>query len=73
LDHTTKSGRKSREHSYFWDTKLESAGLIKEIVGMYHGYTGGLITPTFKIFMKLIQYANESTFNFRLRQADAGK
>jgi hypothetical protein len=54
-------------------TKLERAGLLKGIVGMYHGYTGGLylITPAFKRLMKLIQYANEPTFNFRFREADA--
>ena len=37
--------------------KLARTGLIKEIVGMYMGYKGGLylITPTFKKLMNFIK------------------
>lgn len=51
--------------------KLSRAGLIKEIVGMYAGYTGWLylITPAFKRLMKLIQYANEPTFSYKLNSS----
>ena len=49
--------------------KLNPAGLVKEIVGAHLGHSGGhyLITPTFKWLMKLIQYANEPTFNYKIR------
>jgi hypothetical protein len=48
--------------------KLSRAGLIKEIVGTYVGYTGGhyIITPAFKILMDLIKYSNEPTFNYKI-------
>jgi hypothetical protein len=50
--------------------KLSAAGLIKEIVGMYGNYTGGLylITPSFQRLMKSIQLsANDPLFNLRIR------
>jgi hypothetical protein len=46
--------------------KLSTAGLIKEIVGMYANYTGGLylITPTFQRLMNFIRLnANDPLFN----------
>jgi len=50
-------------------TKLVRAGLIKETVGMYGNYTGGiyLITPAFKKLMLLIAYANEPLFSYKLK------
>ncbi len=47
-------------------TKLSRAGLIKETLGTYVGYGGGLylITPAFKRLMKLIQYFNEPLFSY---------
>ena len=49
--------------------KLSRVGLIKEIVGPYVGYAGWLylITPAFIRLMKLIKYANEPTFNYKIR------
>jgi hypothetical protein len=50
--------------------KLSAAGLIKEIVGMYVNYTGGLylITPAFQDLMKFIRLnANDPLFNIRVR------
>lgn len=48
--------------------KLARAGLIKEIVGTYTGYAGDVyrITPAFKRLMKLVQYVNEPTFNYKI-------
>jgi len=50
-------------------TKLSRAGMIKETVGSYIGYAGGLylITPAFKRLMKLIQYFNEPLFGYKTR------
>jgi len=47
--------------------KLSTAGLIKEIVGMYNNYTGGLylITPAF-------QNANDPLFNIRIGDSGEG-
>jgi hypothetical protein len=50
--------------------KLSSAGLIKEIVGMYVNYTGGLYvkTPAFQSLMNFIRLnANDPLFNIRIR------
>jgi hypothetical protein len=49
--------------------KLSRAGLIKEIVGMYLNYTGGiyLITPTFKRLMRFIRYSSEPIFKYKIQ------
>jgi hypothetical protein len=50
--------------------KLTNAGLIKEIVGMYMDYTGGLysITPTFQSLMKFIKLnTNDPLFNIKIK------
>jgi hypothetical protein len=49
--------------------KLSRAGLIKEIVGMYLGYKGGLylITPAFKGLMDFISYTNEPLFTYKIQ------
>jgi hypothetical protein len=49
--------------------KLAQAGLIKEVIGSYMDYTGWhyQITPAFKRLMKLIQYANEPIFNYKIK------
>ena len=50
--------------------KLTNAGLIKEIVGMYMNYTGGLylITPTFQSLMNFIKLnANDPLFNIKIK------
>jgi hypothetical protein len=52
-------------------SKLSRAGLIKEIVGMYIEYTGGLylITPAFKRLMKFIgTNMNEPLFNYEIEK-----
>lgn len=51
--------------------KLSRAGLIKEIVGMYIEYKGGLylITPAFKRLMKFIRAnVNEPLFNYEIEK-----
>jgi hypothetical protein len=52
--------------------KLSRAGLIKEIVGMYLNYTGGLylITPAFKKLMYFIRFSSEPTFNYKIQQTE---
>jgi hypothetical protein len=50
--------------------KLSAAGLIKEIVGMYANYTGGLylITSTFQRLMNFIRLsANDPLFNYKIQ------
>ena len=44
--------------------KLSRAGLVKEIVGAYVSYSGGLylITPAFQKLMHFIRYSNEPIF-----------
>jgi hypothetical protein len=49
--------------------KLSRAGLIKQLVGSVIEFTGWvyLITPVFERLMKLIQYSNEPTFNYKIK------
>lgn len=51
--------------------KLERAGLVKEIVGMYFGYNGGLYSIT-RAFIRLMNFlktnANQPTFSLSFRE-----